>query len=474
MTILKTAPPIGRQAAPRRSPARFWGLLLILGTSLAWGVARFAGFSSSVALISVASFVLAVVGLWRPPLGLLSVGVLCTIDPLLRTYLLTGGLFRWNTLNYFLILVAVLFLPTLVAARDAPTRLLEALLLVLAVGLAYSAGVKEGIQHMVGATAYFGLRVYVDRARGTASIWFWLAVVSGFVGAGAGLAYNLEPAQVQEIINPNAWVFCPLTFLFLGCIALWAEPVSTGRQFILGALAMVNLAWIFLSGSRGGLLIGLVCLAFMATRPSARSLRVMIAAGVALVGSVLTTLFAAQQGNSLHRIDKMFDSNYSWSGRTSGRYDLARGGWEIFLDHPLTGVGTGGFSKSWAQLRDVEGLSTFRLGLESEAHAGWVKTLSENGIPGILLHVAFVGSFAFLGWKGRRRGGLPFGVVVSAILAAAFVSTEFQGKALWLEAAIAASLLSRPPRWRAGSAVNRARSSSGERPGRGVRLVASR
>ncbi len=82
------------------------------------------------------------------------------------------------------------------------------------------------------------------------------------------------------------------------------------------------------------------------------------------------------------------------------------------------------------------GLSRFKLGVGMQAHSGWIKTLSENGIPGVVLLFGFSLSYAAVGWRLRADGVLPFCLTISLILAIAFISTEFQAKGLWLLAAM--------------------------------------
>jgi hypothetical protein len=89
-----------------------------------------------------------------------------------------------------------------------------------------------------------------------------------------------------------------------------------------------------------------------------------------------------------------------------------------------------------------------------------MKGLAENGLVGFGLLAAFVGSFAVSAWKRRHDPIVRVGFLVSAVLTAAFTSTEFQPRGLWLLAAGATSILHRrylvqallarapAPRWR--------------------------
>jgi hypothetical protein len=100
------------------------------------------------------------------------------------------------------------------------------------------------------------------------------------------------------------------------------------------------------------------------------------------------------------------------------------------------------------------------------AHAGWVKTLAENGIPGMILLITFVSSFAVAGWHGRGWHLRVLGVTVTSVIGVGLLSTEFQSKSLWFLAAGAMVLLAttRPvrPRVRPRKARRRSRRSQAD------------
>jgi O-antigen ligase len=119
-----------------------------------------------------------------------------------------------------------------------------------------------------------------------------------------------------------------------------------------------------------------------------------------------------------------------------------RGGWSIFVQHPF-GIGTGGFEDAWAGLEQPETVTQWAAGKQVPAHSGWLMVLVENGLPGIVFFVAYVGSFALVGLRQRDRRLLLLGVWVTLMLAVAFTMNEFQGKALWFAAAAATALMHR-------------------------------
>jgi hypothetical protein len=358
----------------------------------------------------------------------------------MRIYALTGGLFRWNTFNYWLVLVMLLGYPMLVRQRDLSTRTLQLLIAYLAVQLLWSPDLRAGVQHLLGAVSFFGILVYFIRAARDDTFWHWLAVVNGVVAGWAGLLFFLQYEHLPYI-NSNAWVFVPLAALFTACLAATVNrPVRRGR-IVLRLATLINCVWVILSGSRGGMLMALLCVLYLASVIPGWSRRFLSVAGALLLGCTLLFQFSDRLDFVQHRLDKTIDAHYSLASRTSGRSDLAIGGWRMFLEQPLLGVGTGGFAVSWAKLERWEGMSGYRLGKDAEAHSGWVKSLAEGGVPAIVLHAAFVVSFFLVGLRTRSRRLSWFGLLVSTELAVAFASTEFQGKGLWFLSAGAIVLL---------------------------------
>jgi heme/copper-type cytochrome/quinol oxidase subunit 3 len=102
-------------------------------------------------------------------------------------------------------------------------------------------------------------------------------------------------------------------------------------------------------------------------------------------------------------------------------------------------VGTGGFPARYREVSETG--FTFRQGQEVAAHSGWMKTLAENGVMGMLVLSAYVLSFAVVGMRRGDRSQRLIGLLTTSALAVALVSTEFQSKGLWLLAAGTTTLL---------------------------------
>lgn len=447
------------EASVMATEAQRWAVVVLTVIVPACLAALFVGLRPALTVIAGCGILGALAGLRRPILGLYAVGVLCTVDAMTRVYLMDGGWLRWNTFNYLLLLVSMLGLPFLLRFRNGQLRLLQALALLLAVGLLRTPDMARGMQDVLGMFAVFGLLVYFARAAGEPEIWHWLGIVTGMLGALIGLVFfaGVEPAGR---IDPNAWSLSSLTALFAIGFAYPGAIAARRGALALGALAAVNAGWIFLSGSRGSMLAAGCVLAYLlSVTPGLHRKVGLLLVGVALAVGVASR-FSELERHSLSRITRLFDSERDLTNRTSHRWSLVIGGWRIFVAHPVIGVGTGGFIPAWRNMRDVSDIPGFEAVAQGrEAHAAWVKVLAENGLPGGLLLAAVVASFAVAGWRQPRYRAL--GVYASVTIGAIFISTEFQSKGIWFLAAGTLVLLHQQ-----ALAPSLARGADGGRPAR--------
>jgi O-antigen ligase len=177
--------------------------------------------------------------------------------------------------------------------------------------------------------------------------------------------------------------------------------------------------------------IALVCLTFLLIYTKRIEHRLSLFVFCPAIAALVITIFSTVSDFAVHRVTMLFDSERALESRTSGRSDLYIAAWRLFRQHPL-GVGTGGFGREFANLGDRD---LIFVGKDIQAHSAWTKTLVENGLPGFILLVCYVFSFAVTGIRSHVRGAAAAGILVTFILATAFFSREFHSKGLWLVAA---------------------------------------
>ncbi len=425
-----------------------WAKFFLATIVLIWGSAVAVGFQVALSLLTVIGLLAAILGLRKPLVGLLGIGMLCTLDAMSRVLLLTGGLLRWNTLNYWLLVVMALHIGLLIKGRDVQSKFILLFVIVLSFGLLFTpaSDMEGGYMSVLNVVIFFGLLVYWSRQAGTAQIWFLQGLVCGTLAAVGSLMYYMAKSHLPYI-NPNAWAYFPLTAIFSLCLGYHFAPKGWKSQVSFWVLAVTNYAWIFLSGSRGSMLVGSVCMLFLLLTTRSTSQKLIYAFSAVLVGLVVIHQFTDLDAEAVHRVSKLFDPSEKLEQRTSGRSDLALGAWLIFQSHPF-GVGTGGFGQAWADLGYRDELSGWRYGKQMQAHSGWAKVLSENGIPGMLFLLGFVFSFVVGGWRKKRDGLFAIGFLVTMVFVLAFTSTDFAGKGLWYFSSGATVLLNmrRKPR----------------------------
>lgn len=423
----------------RQSGIEKWGLFLAVSCAGVSAVGMVAGFIPALAALTALGFAMAIYGLNKPGIGLMGISMLCTLDPLSRALLFAHGPFPWNTFNYWLLLVLLLSIGFLLKLNDLQSRLMQLFTVLLLYGLLFTPSLEVGVEAILNTIAYFGLLVYFYRNNRSDEGWYWQGVVSGVLGAAGGFVYYIQQNRLPYV-NENAWAYFPVTAIFAICLGFRYAPQRGKGQLYLGLLAILNLTWIFLSGSRGTLITGLICMVFLIASMRSKVQRLgYIVIGATIVSAVII-LFGARNEYAMKRIDKMLNPSESMVGRTSGRSDLALGGWYIFLENPF-GVGTGGFSSAWSKMGYRETLSGFSYGQNKEAHSGWIKILAENGFLGFLVLGVFVVSFGYAGWQKRRKELFRLGGFITILLSLAWVSTEFASKGLWFLIAGATALL---------------------------------
>lgn len=118
------------------------------------------------------------------------------------------------------------------------------------------------------------------------------------------------------------------------------------------------------------------------------------------------------------------------------RVYLVKAGWKMFVDHPLTGVGFGGYRQAM--------LTTYRSFLpqgytDSVSHTSAMTVLAEQGVIGALLLLVFLCVLAWEALKARSRrdawsfwSTVPATLVIPIFLYSQFEARFFQEPYLWL------------------------------------------
>jgi putative inorganic carbon (HCO3(-)) transporter len=185
----------------------------------------------------------------------------------------------------------------------------------------------------------------------------------------------------------------PLIFQKLNSRNIYEKIIAIGLTpaFIMG---------IILTGSRSGTLGLLAVLVLLALRFRRKGLSVVFLALLVLVSLV------AAPSHYWTRTKTIADYEQDLSAQS--RLDLWEVGFQMFLDHPWTGVGQGNFL--WISPQYAQSYSRSWIGQGYVAHNIYIQLLAEGGVQVLLVFLAFVAlSFRDLRRARRRLSTLPGG-----------------------------------------------------------------
>jgi O-antigen ligase len=231
-----------------------------------------------------------------------------------------------------------------------------------------------------------------------------------------------------QFVSRNHFPYLAEMALGLALGLVVARGVTRARALLCAAAAVTLWVALVLSNSRGGLFAMLCQMLFLAAtfgvtraaRPARQahnsaaveSMTARLArSGAARVALAALLLVAVVVGTVWVGGDPLADRVEAVREEAaSGAPDPARVGragvwedtWRLFEQHPLAGVGLGGY---WIAIRTTHRGSGFLV--PRQAHNDYLELLASAGVVGGLLFLTFLFLFARLA-RGRLRDGTPF------------------------------------------------------------------
>jgi O-antigen ligase len=270
----------------------------------------------------------------------------------------------------------------------------------------------------------------------TSALWSAYALATGTTVAGNRLTGGLN--------DPNYFATELVFAILAGGFLLGRTRGLVGRTLLLAALGVDLLAFV-LTQSRGGI-IGLAVGLLAAIVVAGRQRGLVLGAVVIAVAAVVTYVAIIAPATVRHRV-----TDFS-ATQSSGRTDSWHIAYRIWANHPLNGVGLGGFRD--AQVSYVSSVNLQFVGQILNArlitHNTYLETLSELGLVGIgFLGGAIVLLFAWafmaqLKVRAPRTEGDTYvlrGLIAGTVglfAAFIFVSAEYE-KSLWIAVALLAA-----------------------------------
>jgi hypothetical protein len=201
-----------------------------------------------------------------------------------------------------------------------------------------------------------------------------------------------------------------LVIVILGSVVV--VLACSDRRVQLAAVGVTALSWMALffsysQSSFASLFVGLVVAVGFALWPKPTA-----AAAVAAI--VVLGLVGGRPARSNAAADA--PAVVAATANAGSRASLVRGGIRIALDHPLGGVGIGGFTKSYAARHALVGLAAKK----AASHTTPVTVAAETGVPGLLLFAwlaiaGFILVFRRASLVGAGVPALAFGLTLLAI-----------------------------------------------------------
>lgn len=291
--------------------------------------------------------------------------------------------------------------------------------------------------HLVLALVAIAIAVGLEYPRRASWLGWTLAAASLLAGAYAGLqALGADPIHWADR-DPQARPFGTLgnpdfygQFLsaaVIACLAIALFGSAGARRLRWGAtaLAAVSAVMLVLTATRGaviGIVAGSLVLGVLWVR-RAGATRTTLArvafAGLALVGALLLAVLTTPLGDrlvALTNVENVQDRVLIYASAT-----------QIFLDHPVLGVGFENFAVAYPAYEQAEGIKNNRT--QTSAHNWILHIAATTGLAGLAATGALLMAFAIHVWKRARDAD------ALALLAATGALAAFYGSGLVLPGA---------------------------------------
>ncbi len=187
--------------------------------------------------------------------------------------------------------------------------------------------------------------------------------------------------------NPNEMAYSLVILVPLAaCLAASSRRSS---KLLLAATVALYIAAVYLSFSRGGLL-GLLAVAVLLGWKwrSAPALALSI---VILAGTALFLAYGWTRGAGFSALGTDVDFQQ--------RIETFEAGWNMFMDHPLTGVGIGCSVVAWPLYAPNSVYTPNSL----ITHNTFIQALSETGLLGFLAYIVLLSGALLRAWRSSRK-----------------------------------------------------------------------
>ncbi len=267
------------------------------------------------------------------------------------------------------------------------------LFLLLRLGLLWTwneEGIKKVMTALIVISVFIAIYSVIQYYTGLDLIRSGKRAVSKWGQRADGSFYWRASGMFDHPLRYSYSVGMALCFPLAFALVAWAKP----RARLLMAIATIILAaGLFATLARGAwaAVFGSICVMVL----YAHWKRAVLA--LAVVAVLVGTIFVANP----ELVDRVKTVTDSTNESNSSRWVLWRANWEMFLDHPVLGVGYGQNEAIIEEYYDK--LSIPQTTFKGHAHNNYMQFLSGTGLPGLALYLFVIGFYLVLAHRTLRN-----------------------------------------------------------------------
>lgn len=276
----------------------------------------------------------------------------------------------------------------------------------------YNTGIESML--LLATLLFLFLSVQVFRSLQDWRTFVWFGMGLGFVVSVFGilqhLTFNGKLYWVRELtyggipfgpyVNRNHFAGLMELLIPLALVPLVLGKVRRERLAVVGLFAVMPIAALFLSASRGGIVsfcVQFALLVYLLLRRRGVTKHLLAVAGVLLAALMIVTWLG------VGRILQRFSSFQSLEVTGSKRAAMRKGAWHIFLDHPVAGTGLGTLQIVYPPYETL-----YDGKVVNHAHNDYLEALAETGALGGFCCAWFLGVLLLKSFSLFRQRDVSF------------------------------------------------------------------
>ena len=216
---------------------------------------------------------------------------------------------------------------------------------------------------------------------------FWIAdgVIQLIIGHDL---FGIPPRDSERIVGPFAYHLRLSLFLAITLPLILSKLESFNWPWLPGYLAFVVFI-IMLSGVRTDLLTALIAIGLYIIIKKRMKLTLMILPLV-FIGGILASHYSGIAESKLKTFSGIPHSYSQWNQASSYRLDVWLTAWNMYLAHPIIGVGTQAFTEAYDEYKTPDNYFNQQTNPISHAHHPAISIAAETGSIGLIGLLTFI------------------------------------------------------------------------------------